>query len=205
MRKLLAAALLALACNGSSTQPAGPPALVSKTGGDAQAWYFNNPLPIPFSVKVIDANSRPVPGVEVDWAIVTGSGGSLSASKDSTDGQGAATTILTLGGATTYVVTATVSGLPPLTFSATAAAPPVHDSVAVKDNFFQPDSVVVQVNDTVYWTWVGAQVHNVTIATGIASPDQSSGTYNHRFTTVGKFSYTCTLHPKMDAVVVVVN
>jgi len=203
--RVLVGVLLALACNGDSTQPLGPPALVSKSGGDAQAWYYNNPLPTAFSVTVTDANAAPVPGVRVDWAIITGSGGSLSQTVDSTDSKGVATTILTLGGATAYVVTATVAALPHVTFSATATAPPVRDSVAVKDNFFQPDSVILQVNDTVYWTWAGTQQHNVTFGPGMASATQSSGTYSKQFTATGKFGYTCTLHAAMKGVVVVVN
>jgi plastocyanin len=198
-------ALLALACSSDTTQSAGPPAMVSKTGGDAQSWYYNNALPTAFSVTVVDANSTPVAGVRVDWAIVTGTGGSLSRAVDSTDSKGVAETDLTLGGGTVYIVTATVAGLPPVTFHADAAAAPVRDSVAVKDNFFQSDSVVLQVNDTVYWTWAGAQNHNVTFGPGQASATQSSGTYNRQFTTVGKFAYTCTLHSGMNGVVVVVN
>lgn len=203
-RVALLASFLALSCNSTST-PIGPPALMVKTGGDAQSWYYNNPLPIAFGVSVIDANNTQVPGAEVDWTIVTGSGGSLSRTIDSTNSQGAASTVLTLGSASLYVVTATVSGLPPVTFTANAAAPPVRDSVAVKDNFFQPDSVVLQVNDTVYWTWAGASQHNVTFAPGQASPTQSSGTYSKQFTSVGKFGYTCTVHAGMKGVVVVVN
>jgi plastocyanin len=199
------AGLLALACNSDTTQPPGPPALVAKTGGDAQSWYHNNALPTAFSVTVVDANSTPVPGVRVDWAIVTGTGGSLSPAVDSTDSKGVAETDLTLGSGTTYVVTASVAGLPSVTFSANGAAPPVRDSVAVKDNFFQPDSVVLQVNDTVYWTWAGSASHNVTFGPGQSSATQTSGTYSRQFTAVGKFGYTCTLHSGMKGVVVVVN
>ncbi len=204
-RLALYGSILSLACNSDSTQPAGPPALVAKTGGDAQSWYHNNPLPTAFSATVVDANSTRVPGVRVDWAIVTGTGGSLSRAVDSTDSKGVAETDLTLGSGTVYVVTASVAGLPSVTFSANAAAPPVRDSVAVKDNFFQPDSVVLQVNDTVYWTWAGSANHNVTFGPGQASATQSSGAYNKQFTTVGKFAYTCTLHSGMKGVVVVVN
>jgi plastocyanin len=178
---------------------------VAKTGGDAQSWYNNNALPTAFSVTVVDANSTPVPGVRVDWAIVTGTGGSLSPAVDSTDSKGVAETGLTLGSGTTYVVTASVAGLPSVTFSANAAAPPVRDSVAVQDNFFQPDSVVLQVNDTVYWTWAGSASHNVSFGPGQQSATQTSGTYNKQFTAVGKFGYTCTLHSGMKGVVVVVH
>ena len=204
-RLLTVGSLLALACSSDSTQPPGPPTQVSKSGGDAQAWYFNNPLPTAFSVTVIDANTTPVPGVRVDWAIITGSGGSLSRTVDSTDSKGVATSLLTLGGASTYIVTATVAGLPHVTFTATDTAPPLRDSVAVKDNFFQPDSVVLQVNDTVYWTWAGSASHNVSFGPGQVSATQNSGTYNKQFTAVGKFAYTCTLHSGMKGVVVVVH
>ena len=204
-RVALYGSILSLACNSDTTQPAGPPALVAKTGGDAQSWYHNNPLPAAFSVTVVDANSTRVPGVRVDWAIVTGTGGTLSRAVDSTDSKGVAETDLTLGSGTVYAITASVAGLPSVTFSANAAAPPVRDSVAVKDNFFQPDSVVLQVNDTVYWTWAGSATHNVTFGPGQASATQSSGTYNKQFTAVGKFAYTCTVHSEMKGVVVVVH
>src|SRR5437867_8704663 len=109
------------ACNG--TEPPGPPAQVVKSGGDAQAGYFNSPLPMPYSVTVYDANRRPVPGVAVDWSIITG-GGSLSSNPSITNSDGVGTTVHTLGTATTYVVNAIVTGLPSVTFTATASAPP---------------------------------------------------------------------------------
>jgi hypothetical protein len=119
---LWVSAIFALACNGSTQAPGLPAALV-KIGGDAQAGYFNTALPIPYSVAVLDANNNDVPGVSVDWAIVTG-GGSLSANPSTTNARGLATTTHTLGSATVYVVTATVNGLPPVTFTASATAHP---------------------------------------------------------------------------------
>ena len=197
--------LLALACNSDTTPPPGPPAALTKTDGDAQSWYRNNPLPVALSVSVTDANGQSVPNARVDWAIVTGTGGILTPDVDTTDFRGLASTVLTLGTGTLYIVTASVAGVPSVTFTADGATPPVRDSVAVKDNFFQPDSVILQVNDTVYWTWAGSQDHNVTFGPGQSSPTKSTGTYNLQFTNVGKFSYTCTLHAGMKGVVVVVN
>src|SRR5207247_6887701 len=118
---VLGVALVALECN--TTEPPGPPAQVVKSGGDAQAGFFNTPLPMPYSVTVYDANNRPVPGVSVAWQIITG-GGTLSTNPSITNSSGVATTIHTLGTATTYVVSATVTGLPSVTFTATASAPP---------------------------------------------------------------------------------
>ena len=117
-------ALGVLACGAcNATEPPGPPAQVVKSGGDAQAGYFNTPLPMPYSVTVYDANNGPVPGVAVDWSIITG-GGSLSSNPSITNSDGVGTTVHTLGTATTYVVNATVTGLPSVTFTATASAPP---------------------------------------------------------------------------------
>lgn len=175
-----------------------------KTSGDGQSWYYNNDLPVALSVTVLDANTRPVPGVRVDWTSTLGSG-TLTPSADTTDAAGVSETVLTLASATTYVVTANVSGIPSVTFAATADAPPATAAVSVKDNFFMPDSVVVQVNDTVFWTWAGTQQHNVTFGPGQASANQTSGSYNRVFPNVGKFGYTCTIHAGMKGVVVVVH
>ena len=204
LRLLLAGTVLALACNSDSTQSVGPPAQVLKSGGDAQAWYFNNTLPVAFSVKVVDANSTPLPGVRVDWSSVLGGGG-LSPMTDSTDSKGIAQSVLNLNSATTYVVNASVSGLPSVTFSATASAPPTTAAVTVKDNFFQPDTVVVQANDTVYWTWAGSMAHNVSIGVGHVSPTQTTGSYKFTYNGIGSFGYSCTIHARMNGTVIFVN
>src|SRR5207247_7156403 len=60
------------ACNGNGTQPAGPPFDLLKSGGDAQNWYFNNPLPTPLSVTAVDVSGQPVPGVVVTWGVTSG-------------------------------------------------------------------------------------------------------------------------------------
>src|SRR2546427_1752757 len=59
----LVAGVSAWACNGDGTQPAGPPFDLLKSGGDAQNWYFNNPLPTPLSVTAVDVSGQPVPRV----------------------------------------------------------------------------------------------------------------------------------------------
>jgi hypothetical protein len=122
---VLGVVLASVACsNGEGTEPPGPPAQVLKSGGDNQAWYFNNPLPIPYEVRVTDAASRGVPGVAVAWAVIAG-GGSLSAAQTTTAANGIATTVRTLGPSEpVQTVTATVASLPPVTFTADAAAPP---------------------------------------------------------------------------------
>jgi hypothetical protein len=69
-RAPLAAAAVAAGCGGGgagSTSPPGPPTQLVKNAGDAQNWYFNNPLPVALSVKALDANGRAVAGVVVNW------------------------------------------------------------------------------------------------------------------------------------------
>jgi plastocyanin len=205
LRRLFILALVPLlACNGG-TEPPGPPAQLGKASGDTQQGYFNNPLPMPYVVQVTDNNGRAVPGVQVTWAFVTG-GGSLSPNPDTTDASGLASTVHTLGMAPTNVVSATVFGLPTVLFSATASAPPDSVGVDVKDNLFDQSSVVVHVNGTVKWTWVGANQHSVTFGSGTpTSPIQSTGTYSLSFATTGSFDYHCKVHSGMTGKVDVVN
>jgi plastocyanin len=206
LRRLFILALVPLlACNGG-TEPPGPPAQLAKVSGDGQQWYFNNELPLAYTVQVTDANGREVPGVQVTWSIVLGTG-SLSANPTNTDASGIASTVHTLSAASVYVVTATVSGLPPVTFSTSASAPPISDSVTVKDNLYDKSTVVVKVNGSVTWGWAGANNHSVTFGTGNpTSPTQSTGTYTLPFSTTGTFDYHCLVHGSgMSGKVIVVN
>lgn len=215
------ALLLALACGGNgggggTTEPPGPPTQLAISGGNGQDWYFNNPLPTPYSVTVRDASNRAVPGVSVDWAITTG-GGTLSADPSTTNSSGVATTTHTLGTATTYVVTASASGVATsATFTANASAPPTSVDVEVRttgpnNGVFSPPDVVVQLNGTVTWTWSPGIAHNVTYTSGPTprpsdSPTQTSpSTHSNTITIVGRYAYVCTLHSGMDGTVTVVN
>jgi plastocyanin len=208
------AAVVAFACGGEGgTTPLGPPSQIAKSGGDGQSGFFNNPLPMPYSVTVRDANNGTVPGVSVDWRMTTG-GGSLSPNPSTTNSNGVATTLHTLGTATLYVVTATVTNVPAsVTFTANASAPP-SAAVDVRDNNFNPSNVVVQSGGTVTWTRTGADAHNVTFTSGpttlatISETDLATGTVASRtrtLTAVGTYNYTCTNHPGMSGTVMVVN
>lgn len=215
----LGAAVLALACGGDGgggTAPPGPPAQLEKSGGDAQSWYFNNALPAPYSVTVRDASNRAVSGVSVDWSITTG-GGTLSPDPSTTNASGVATTVHTLGSATTYVVSAAVTSLPSVTFTTSASDPPPTAAVSLFGLRFNPANVVVQVNTgtagvgEVTWTWNDSPTgHNVTFTSGPTprpanSTTKDAGTYSATFTTVGTYEYTCTLHQGMNGTVRVVN
>lgn len=65
--------------------------------------------------------------------------------------------------------------------------------VQVQDGSFQPAADTVAVNAAVTWTWA-AGPHNVTFQDGVASDNQSTGTYQRAFSTPGTYAYRCTLH-----------
>jgi len=208
--------LLAAACGGGGggggNEPPGPPTQLVKSGGDGQSWYFNNPLPVQLSVKALDANNRAVPGVVVTWAVTAG-GGAVSPLQSTTNGSGIASTTDSIGSTSPQTITATpdVSSLPTLTFTATAGTPPTSAAVSLTGLRFVPASVVVQVDDSVTWTWNDApNVHNITFTGGPAghpadAADRQMGTYAGGFTTVGTYRYTCTNHLGMDGTVIVVH
>ena len=129
MNKLIGAlslVTLALAACKDSTEPGlGPPAkLVIQAGGGApQTGVVGQAVPTAPTVLVTDAGNRPVPGVVVTFAITSG-GGSLSSTTQTTNSTGVGSVVWTLGNTFgTTTLTATVVGLPPVTFSAMAIAP----------------------------------------------------------------------------------
>src|SRR5690349_5541783 len=65
-------------------------------------------------------------------------------------------------------------------------------AVSVRDNFFDPRNVTINVNDRVVWTWAGVQGHT---STGPLweSGYKSSGTFSFVFSTAGTFNYRCTV------------
>jgi len=194
------AGVAAWACNGDTTQPR-PPSDLVKSGGDAQSWYFNNPLPVPLSVTALDPSGRPVPGVVVTWA-VTGEGG-VSPTQSTTNASGVATTTDSLGSSTLQRVAASFPGLAnAATFTEVGSAPPTTASVSVADFSFSPTSVAIKTGGTVTWNWTGAVGHNVTYDGGPTprptnSATQTTGTHQNTITTVGRYTYYCTQHPTL--------
>src|SRR5438067_6918465 len=133
----LGAGLLVLACGGDGgggTGPCTPGAATQlvKTGGDAQSWYFDNPLPSALNVTARDANNCAVPGVVVNWAVASG-GGAVSPTQSTTGTSGVAATADSIGSTSPQTVTATFSGLAtPVTFTATASGAPTALGVSVR-------------------------------------------------------------------------
>lgn len=191
---VLGLALVNAACGGSTDS--GPVATqIAKNGGDNQVAAAGTAL-APLSVVVRDANSNPVAGVTVNWAVASG-GGSVSASSSISDVSGIATITRTLGAnAGTQTTSATKTGLTgsPLTFSAVAQIQGA-TQMALNAGNSQSDTVLatlgtaisVLVRDqnnaavqgvTVNWTATGGGVSSPTSITnvgGIASVNYTLG------------------------------
>ena len=108
--------------------PPPPPTLVAttlqKVSGDNQTAHTSQHLMEPLIVKVLDQNGDELSGVTVSFS-VSPTSGVLSPTSATTDADGQASTALQLGStATTYTVTASVTGLTSVTFMATATEPP---------------------------------------------------------------------------------
>ena len=102
-----------------------PPNALVKVSGDNQRGHTGAALAHPLVVEVRDANSNPLEGVTVTFA-VTGGGGSLNPETTRTNSRGRASSRLTLGNSPgTNTVTATADGLSQTeVFSAEATIPP---------------------------------------------------------------------------------
>ena len=97
---------------------------LSKVGGDEQQGAGGLPLGERLVVSVLDQSGNPYPGAVVTFAVTAGQG-TLSVTRDTTDAEGLAAAVLTLGREPgTYSVEVTAAGLDPVTFTATAKATP---------------------------------------------------------------------------------
>ena len=210
----LGVGFLLLACGGGGSSGTGPctPGAATHlvtTGGDAQSWYFNNPLPAALSVKALDANNCAVPDVMIDWSVAPD--GDVKPRQSTTNADGVATTVDSVGSTATQTASATFAGLAsPTTFTEHATSAHAAVGATVGDNFFSPRDTVVQLNGTVTWTWTGVQPHTVSFSGGPesgspAGTPQTSGTYARPFTSLGKFSYFCRVHGNMTGTVTVVH
>ncbi len=156
---------------GAQQGTAATPASVAKVSGDTQTGVSGSALGAPFVVIVKDSAGAALANVNVAFA-VTGGGGSLSATNVMTNAQGQASATLTLGRtAGTNTVTATVTGLTALGFTATGTAGPASALAIVSGNnqtgvagSTLPNPLAVSVKDA-----NGNAVSNVTITFAIAA------------------------------------
>ncbi len=133
----------------------GGPAAIAVNAGDGQSATVGTAVRTAPSVIVTDLGGAPVPDVEVVFAVASG-GGSITGATDTTDAGGVATvgswTLGQTAGGNT--LTATVSGLSPLTITATGTpdAPTTLTSVSGNDQTADggttlPAPLVVEVRD----------------------------------------------------------
>ena len=107
------------------------PHSLTKISGAGQGGQAGTTLAKPFVVSVLDQNGSAFAGAVVSFSVTVG-GGTLSTSTATTDANGRARSTLTLGsdpGANT--VAATVEGLEPVTFTATAVEQTPHSLTKV--------------------------------------------------------------------------
>jgi len=129
---LLGLGVLLAGCGGGTEPPptAASLDLVASTNG--QSAPAGARLPIALAVVARAANGDSVARAAIRWQVVGGSGAVLSDSVTLTDGHGRGEVVLTLGPtAGSYPVQATAATAPssPVTFAATATAPPVLSTV----------------------------------------------------------------------------
>jgi hypothetical protein len=105
-----------------STATPGPLATLVKAEGDQQSGPRSSALPLLPTVVARDQYGNPVAGVTVSWSTAPGSG-AVSATTTVTGADGRCSVTWTLGTVTGAVsLTAATSGLPAITFTATATA-----------------------------------------------------------------------------------
>lgn len=107
----------------SADAVAGSPSRLAIVAGDGQLGQRTGPLPAPLVVQVSDGFDNPVPGALVTFG--SGEGGSFEPAEAETDDAGVATSRWSLGAALgEQTATASVNGVPPVSFSATSLEQP---------------------------------------------------------------------------------
>ena len=188
----------------TATATAGPATKIALLDGNNQAGTISTLLGLPLRVAVSDQYDNPVAGASIVWTVLSG-GGAMGSGTTQSNAFGAGTGSWTLGTAVgTQTSQASSAGLAgsPITFTATATAPPVGlFAVTVGNDFFTPGTPTVPVGTAVTWTWTGTGIvpHSVR-STGVPSFTSSatltgSGqTYSFTFTAPGVYTYDCAVH-----------
>jgi len=100
------------------------------------------------------------------------------------------------------LVPAAVAAAPKHAHAQTVAAA---GPIVMKNFNFMPMMVTVHVGDTVTWKNLDEEPHTVTSLDGLfrSGALDTGETFKFKFTKAGTFKYTCSIHPKMQAMVVV--
>ncbi len=117
------AAILLASCDTGS--PTGPRIVsLTQVSGNEQAAPVGATLADPVVVRAIDQNGVPVPGVAIEWAVLSG-GGSFVAASTTTDQAGLGQAVFRLGNTLgSHRISATVGSQPAVIFTLTATAAP---------------------------------------------------------------------------------
>jgi plastocyanin len=91
-----------------------------------------------------------------------------------------------------------------LTSSASALAAP-QPTVAISDFKYGPSTVTIHAGDTVRFVNSDQEAHTITASDGSFDSEgvDSGGSWTHRFTKPGRYTYFCELHPFMKGTIVV--
>ena len=120
-----AGAVAALACGGddlvlpTGSSPTSSPTVLQMVTGDDQVAAPGSPIYQPVVVKLLDQEGHAMPDQPVAWVISTG-GGTVVPQSPTTDQNGTASATWTLGSEGPNSLNAVVSGIDPVTFTATA-------------------------------------------------------------------------------------
>jgi plastocyanin len=78
--------------------------------------------------------------------------------------------------------------------------------ISIQNFAFNPQTLSINVGDTIVWTNMDSTAHTVTSDSGseLASTSISTGqTYSHKFNTAGTFAYHCSIHTSMKGTITV--
>lgn len=92
------------------------------------------------------------------------------------------------------------------TESEAPARPAVTVDVEAADDVFRPNPVTIAPGDSVRWTLTGVHPHTITARDGTFDSGvlEAGAVFTHRYDTVGRFPYICSIHPGMAGFVDVV-
>jgi len=110
--------------DGTGPQPTRRAASLTILAGNNQSWTVGTLLPAPLQVKVNDEGGQPFSGATVTWSVTAG-GGSVQFASSTSQADGTASTLWSLGKQVgPNSVTAAVTAVSPVAFSAMALAGP---------------------------------------------------------------------------------
>ena len=166
---------------------AGPATSIVATGGDLQTATAGSTLPLSYAVRVTDGYDNPVANATVSWTIGSG-GGSVSASVTASNASGNATTQRTLGTTTgTQTTTASVPGVTPVIFTATATpslGAAITGTISVVEQFLAPPAATAVSDATAFSVSPAPRTKSVTrrTAASLRATDPRSQLVRPRFT-----------------------